>query len=237
MTARAATLPAKRNRARPDPVPATAPPRESVIYGMQPARPTPSAAWWHTLPATLRAPAEARRHTRSFLERCAAAPDPDLTVLVVSELVANAANAMTARAEEQAAGPAAGAEDSREHPQPGPAATLNLSFRLFPDHLLIEVIDTAPGIPRPRLDPDHDATSARGLAVVHEATGHQWGWFRSPDGRKVVYARLTVPPPPGNAGPPDLPPPHAAARNPARRPARRSMPPHAPAPSPDRPPP
>ena len=150
------------------------PVRGSVATRLLPSEPQPRAAWAWLLPVSGRSPAEARAHTRLFLSRCRAIPDDfsDMAVLVVSELVTNAYTAMDT-------GPIAG------------ICCIDLSLRLFDGHLLIEVIDSSPKPPVPNLDENDSATGGRGLAVVDNFSGHQWGYFWRRD-RKVVFCVLPL---------------------------------------------
>jgi anti-sigma regulatory factor (Ser/Thr protein kinase) len=91
--------------------------------------------------------------------------------LLVSELVTNAFEAMSA------------------NPSSG-IACIELSLRLFEDHLLIEVIDSSPKAPVPRLTCDAEAENGRGLAVVDHVS-QEWGYFWR-TGRKVVYCILPL---------------------------------------------
>jgi hypothetical protein len=70
---------------------------------------------------------------------------------------------------------------------------IDLSLRLFDGHLLIEVIDSSPKVPIPNLDENASATGGRGLAVVDNFSGHQWGYFWR-TGRKVVFCMLPLTP-------------------------------------------
>jgi hypothetical protein len=97
-----------------------------------------------------------------------------MAVLVVSELVTNAYTAMDID-------PIAG------------ICGIDLSLRLFDGHLLIEVIDSSPKPPIPNLDKNISATGGRGLAVVDDFSGHQWGYFWRTR-RKVVFCMLPLSP-------------------------------------------
>jgi hypothetical protein len=71
-------------------------------------------------------------------------------------------------------------------------ACIDLSLRLFDDHLLIEVIDSSQKSPMPNLANNPDAESWRGLAVV-DSLSHEWGYFWH-IGRKVVFCTLPTTP-------------------------------------------
>jgi anti-sigma regulatory factor (Ser/Thr protein kinase) len=144
----------------------------SVFLRLFDSQPLPRAAWSELLPVDLQSAGRARRITRKFLARCRDIPDglDDMAELLVSELVANACKAMAIE-------PTAG------------NAKVELSLRLFDGHLLIEVADSSPQVPQPKLEPDTDALDRRGLAVVHQLSD-DWGWFLRPQGRKVVFCIL-----------------------------------------------
>jgi anti-sigma regulatory factor (Ser/Thr protein kinase) len=120
-------------------------------------------------------PAQARQDTRIFLKNCPGITEEltDPATLLVSELVTNAHNAMLAE-------PLSG------------IACIELSLRLFDDHLLIEVIDSSPKPPVPNLANDAEAEGQRGLAVV-DGLSQEWGYFWR-TGRKVVYSKLPLAP-------------------------------------------
>jgi anti-sigma regulatory factor (Ser/Thr protein kinase) len=158
------------------------PVRGSACLRLAPAQPRPRAAWAILLPPAPASARTARHETTMFLAACRDITEDFTAVatLVVSELVTNASTAMTS-------GPVEG------------IASVDLSLRLFDGHLLIEVTDSSPRPPRPRLAPDPEAESTRGLAVVHHYSQGDWGWFRR-NGRKVVFARLPTAPEPDDDG-------------------------------------
>jgi anti-sigma regulatory factor (Ser/Thr protein kinase) len=88
----------------------------------------------------------------------------DHTEAVVAELVANAV-----RASERDATPVA------------------LRLVLAPASVLVEVFDSAPGLPAPG-EADHVAESGRGLHIV-AALSRNWGWTPARGG-KVVWAEV-----------------------------------------------
>jgi anti-sigma regulatory factor (Ser/Thr protein kinase) len=138
----------------------------SVILGHMPLQPHPRAVWATLLPVELTSPSVARQTTRWFLSNCQGidTDTADIAVLLVSELVTNAVNAMT----EAATG----------------ISCIDLSLRLFPARLLVEVTDSSPN--PPVLSPSGpDAPTGRGLPLVGTLS-QQWGYFRH-NGRKVVY--------------------------------------------------
>lgn len=154
--------------------PRSRPVHGSVVLRLLPAQPWPRAAWASRLPVSGTSPARARAHTELFLSRCPNIPGglTDMAVLVVSELVTNAYTAMET-------GPLSG------------IAGIDLSLRLFGDHLLIEVIDSSPRPPVPDLAESASAVGGRGLAVVDSLSEHQWGYFWC-TGRKVVFCKLPL---------------------------------------------
>lgn len=145
----------------------------SVVLGLLPAQPDPRAAWASLLPVSEASPARARRDTRFFLGNCPGVSRDleDVAVLVVSELVTNACQAMQT-------GPVCG------------IARIELSLRRFEDRLLVEVIDSSPREPAMNLAGQAEAEGGRGLVVVDRLSG-EWGWFWRP-GRKVVYCVLPL---------------------------------------------
>jgi len=129
------------------------------------------------LPVHLESAGRARHFTALFLESCklSPVPDTDVTILLVSELVANAITATTK------------AMDSESFTG---LQSVVLSLRLFPGHLLIEIIDSSTETPRPKLEENPDAYSGRGLAVVNRLS-EIWGWHWYLQGsRKVVWCQI-----------------------------------------------
>lgn len=145
----------------------------SVVLKLLPAQPDPRAAWASLLPVSEASPARARHDASFFLARCPGFSEDleDVAVLVVSELVTNACQAM------------------RAGPVTGPAC-VELSLRWFEDRLLVEVIDSSPRAPVLRPGGNAGAEGGRGLVVVDRLSA-EWGWFRRP-GRKVVYCVLPL---------------------------------------------
>lgn len=63
-----------------------------------------------------------------------------------------------------------------------------------PDELRIIVWDNGPGRPC-AVEPGPDAETGRGLAIVGDLTGRNWGWWPTPyTGGKVVWAALRLNP-------------------------------------------
>jgi DNA-binding NarL/FixJ family response regulator len=112
-----------------------------------------------TLAADLKSAREARAFVDEVLARWDAADTIDVVVLLVSELVTNAVVH-------------AGSE-------------VDLSVRLLPDVVRVEVVDTSPVIPSPQDADDHD-TSGRGLAIM-DAMASAWGIDPLPDGKRVWF--------------------------------------------------
>jgi anti-sigma regulatory factor (Ser/Thr protein kinase) len=162
----------------------------STVLSLLPAAPQPRASWGWRLGASRMIAYWARVNSRWFLEKCSGVSEDvtETALLVVSELVTNAYTATATPAEE---------------------SIIELSLRVFDSRLLVEVIDSSPGVPV--LSPPADATalsgeSGRGLSLV-DALSEEWGYFWH-DGRKVVYAALSLGEQPGNgkaASPPGKP--------------------------------
>ena len=112
---------------------------------------------------TLAADLTSARQARSFVDECLARWDAgdaiDTVVLLVSELVTNAVLH-------------AGSE-------------VDLSVRLLPDAVRVEVVDTSPVIPSPQ-EADEADTSGRGLAIM-DAMAAAWGIDPLPDGKRVWF--------------------------------------------------
>lgn len=147
----------------------------SMVLGLLPSQPQPRAAWASLLPASGASAATARDDTDLFLTNCQGIPGDfsDDAVLLVSELVSNAYKAMEI-------GPISG------------IACIELSLRLFDDHLLIEIIDSSPRAPAPNLTDDAEREGGRGLAVV-DGLSREWGYFWR-RGRKVVFCTVPLTP-------------------------------------------
>jgi len=109
-------------------------------------------------------PRTARASARAWLSQWGRADLSDDTESVVAELVANAV-----RASERHATPVA------------------LRLVLAAASVVVEVFDTAPGLPAPR-EAHHAAESGRGLHLV-AALSRDWGWTPARGG-KVVWAQV-----------------------------------------------
>ena len=150
----------------------------SVTLSAGASQPRPVKSLKAFLPARLKSVKRARDLTALFLESCRTSPvpDTDITILIVSELTANAITA-TARA-----------MDSESFTG---LQSVVLSLRLFPGRLLVEVIDSSTETPQPKLEEDPDAFNGRGLAVVDQLS-ETWGWHWYSQGtRKVVWCQIT----------------------------------------------
>jgi anti-sigma regulatory factor (Ser/Thr protein kinase) len=134
-----------------------------------PLQPRPRAAWVALYPVEATSSKAARETTRWFLGNCNLTDDAiETAVLVVSELVTNAYKAMQG----QAIG----------------LACIDLSLRLFPTRLLIEVTDSSPLSPV-LSESDFRAEGGRGLTAVDALSDSKWGFYWQ-QGRKIVYAIL-----------------------------------------------
>jgi anti-sigma regulatory factor (Ser/Thr protein kinase) len=135
-----------------------------------PLQPRTRAAWAAAFPVEATSPAAARETTRWFLRNCQLTDDPiDVATLIVSELVTNAFTAMQGQAG---------------------SACIDLSLRLFPRRLLIEVTDSSLRVPV-MAPASNDAVGGRGLAAVDGLSDHKWGFYWH-HGRKIVYAILEL---------------------------------------------
>jgi anti-sigma regulatory factor (Ser/Thr protein kinase) len=141
----------------------------SVVLSGMPLQPRPRAAWAALYPVEATSPKAARETTSWFLGNCQLTDDTiETAVLIVSELVTNAYKAMQG----QAIG----------------LACIDLSLRLFPTRLLIEVTDSSPLSPV-LSESDFRAEGGRGLTTVDALSDSKWGFYWQ-QGRKIVYAIL-----------------------------------------------
>ena len=155
---------------------------ERPVYGSMvsrlPVTPQPRAAWLGHLAVSKNAPEQARYQTGWFLRKNQDAPDDNLidtAILLISELVTNAYDAMT---------------DYDALVGQAPRGTIDFSLRLFDDRLLIEVVDSSSKVPVNKGPVDAAMESGRGLVIV-ESVSDDWGYFFH-RGRKVVYAVLPI---------------------------------------------
>jgi hypothetical protein len=120
------------------------------------------------------AAAQARRLTRAALTCWQLNHLADEAETIASEL---ATNAFTAAVPPQATLPA-----------------IIFAVHRRPDELRIIVWDNGPGRPC-ATEPAPDAEAGRGLAIVGDLTGLNWGWWPTPHtGGKVVWAALCINP-------------------------------------------
>jgi anti-sigma regulatory factor (Ser/Thr protein kinase) len=133
-----------------------------------------------TLAATPAAVSRARQFTRFTLSQRGLATLAEDTELVVSELVTNAVQASGT-----AEPPEAGADGL------GPAATIRVRVLAYQTGVIVEVWDAGPGSPA-RRDAAPGAEGGRGLMIV-AALCRDWGYSRTADGDKVVWADLAIP--------------------------------------------
>ena len=147
------------------------------MLSLLPAAPQPRASWGWRFGASRMIAYWARVNTRWFLEKCSGVSEDvtETALLVVSELVTNAYSAAAALAEED---------------------IVDLSLRVFDNRLLVEVIDSSQGVPVLSRPGDATGESGRGLSLV-DALSDEWGYFWH-DGRKVVYATLSLGEQPGS---------------------------------------
>jgi anti-sigma regulatory factor (Ser/Thr protein kinase) len=117
---------------------------------------------------------QARRLTRAALSSWQLSDLADEAETIASEL---ATNAFTAAVTPHATLPA-----------------IIFAVHRRPDELRIIVWDNGPGWPC-AVEPGPDAETGRGLAIVGDLTGRNWGWWPTPHtGGKVVWATLPLNP-------------------------------------------
>lgn len=120
-----------------------------------------------------RSASQARRLTRTALNRWGLSQLADDAETIASELAANAV---------------AHAID----PQ-GARLAILFTIHYRPSALQLTIWDNGPGQPV-RAAPAPDAETGRGLAIIDALTGHDWGWWLTPaSGGKVTWARLPAP--------------------------------------------
>ena len=130
-----------------------------------PIRPTVQRPRRTALTAGPAAAAQARRQVRAAISAWDVPVDPDVAVLLTSELVTNAIR----------------------H-QPG--ETVLLIVTATPGQLRVDVHDTSRSLPVPA-DAPPDAEAGRGLVLVASLSA-DWGYHRTPAG-KAVYFTLPFP--------------------------------------------
>jgi anti-sigma regulatory factor (Ser/Thr protein kinase) len=118
------------------------------------------------------AAAEARRFTRACLPLWGMEVLTEDAAAVVSELAANAVNAVP----------------------PGISGLgIIVALHAVPPGLRISVWDIGPGHPAPA-DAGPNAETGRGLTIIDALTRSNWGWWPTPlSGGKVVHATLIAP--------------------------------------------
>ena len=141
------------------------------MKAMAPTRPTELRERRLRLTRDPAAPARARSRVRAAIRAWNIPVDPDVAVLLTSELVTNAIR-----------------HEATE--------TVTLVIRSSGDQLRVEVHDTSPFMPVPMETPA-GAEAGRGLMLVG-ALAKEWGAYRTPAG-KAVYVTLAFEP--GCGGP------------------------------------
>ena len=107
------------------------------------------------------AAAEARRQVRAAICAWEIPVDPDVAILLTSELVTNAIR----------------------HEVTG---IVTLSVTCSADQLRVDVYDTSRRLPM-LVDAPTDAEAGRGLMLV-TTLAHEWGFYRTPAGKAVYFA-------------------------------------------------
>ena len=133
---------------------------------MTPTRPTELYQRRVRLTRKPAAAAEARSQVRVSIRDWKVPVDPDIAILLTSDLVTNAIT----------------------H---GDGETLTLAIRCSRAHLRIDVYDKSRALPL-GMDEPADADAGRGLALV-AVLSTEWGSFRTPAG-KAMYFTLAFPP-------------------------------------------
>ena len=130
-----------------------------------PIRPTVQRPRRIALAAGPAAPAEARRQVRAAIDAWDVPVDPEVAVLLTSELVTNAI-------------------------RHEPGETVLLTITCVCGQLRVDVRDTSCSVPVPA-DAPPDAEAGRGLMLVASLSA-DWGYHRTPAG-KAVYFTLAFP--------------------------------------------
>ena len=133
---------------------------------MAPTRPTELYQRRVRLTRKPAAAAEARSQVRVAIREWKVPVDPDIAILLTSDLVTNAIT----------------------H---GDGETLTLAIRCSRGHLRIDVYDKSRSLPL-GMDEPADKDGGRGLVLV-AALSTEWGSFRTPAG-KAMYFTLAFPP-------------------------------------------
>jgi anti-sigma regulatory factor (Ser/Thr protein kinase) len=106
---------------------------------------------------------EARSQVRAVIRDWDAPVDPDVAVLLVSELVTNAIMHETGE-------------------------TVTLGIQCFRSHLRVDVYDTSRSFPVVTVAPG-DAETGRGLMLV-ATLATEWGFYQTPAGKAVYFTLL-----------------------------------------------
>ena len=133
---------------------------------MAPTRPTELYQRRVRLTSKPAAAAEARSQVRVAIRDWKVPVDPDIAILLTSDLVTNAI-------------------------MHGDGESLTLAIRCSRAHLRIDVYDKSRALPL-GMDEPADADAGRGLALV-AVLSTEWGSFRTPAG-KAMYFTLAFPP-------------------------------------------
>ena len=160
-------------------------PAQKVLAGSEMDFPYPSRALgisFLTLAAVPTAVGCSRQLIRLGLNRWGLAPIADDAELVVSELTTNAVQA-TGLVNTDAKW-----SDLRD------LAVIHVRLLLFETNIVIEVWDRDPAAPVPQ-NVTGDDEGGRGLLIVTMLSA-KWNWFPAPQGGKVVWAELPIPPRP-----------------------------------------
>jgi anti-sigma regulatory factor (Ser/Thr protein kinase) len=137
---------------------------------MVPTRPTELHQRRVRLAREPTAAAEARSQVRAVLRAWNVPVDPDIAVLLTSDLVTNAVT----------------------H---GVGKTITLAIRCSRGHLRIDVYDTSRSLPMAADEPV-DTETGRGLVLV-AALSTDWGSFRTPTGAAMYFTLACQPDPSG----------------------------------------
>jgi anti-sigma regulatory factor (Ser/Thr protein kinase) len=141
-------------------------PRRNPMNAMAPTRPTELQLCRVRLTAGPAAAAEARSQVRAAIRAWDLRVDPDVAVLLTSELVTNALRHET-----------------------GDTVTLAITCSL--GQLRVDVYDTSRFLPV-LVDAPPDAEAGRGLVLV-ATMSDEWGYYRTPAGKAVYFALRSQP--------------------------------------------
>jgi hypothetical protein len=133
---------------------------------MAPTRPTELYQRRVRLTRKPAAAAEARSQVRVAIGGWKVPVDPDIAILLTSDLVTNAIT----------------------H---GDGETLTLAIRCSRGHLRIDVYDKSRSLPR-GMDEPAEADAGRGLVLV-AALSSEWGSFRTPAGKAMYFTLAFLP--------------------------------------------